>query len=207
MKLSRILQLAAASAFALTASQIASANLLDSAQRYMSTFSLDCPHWYAGANVGLSHLHDGPNPGSGNSVDENGPGWNVLGGYQWNSLFGTEAGFTQYHDSIEHSGSANIASTEHYSADIAAVGRYPIANQWSILAKLGPAFSYANKIANGGGPISQKSANSVSVYWGLGVDYSLTPRADLIAQVAGAGGNNQTGSAELYSLGFTWAMV
>lgn len=170
----------------------------------MTTYTLDCAHWYVGGNVGYSHLHDRQTPGTANSVDENGPGWNVNGGYQFNSLLGAELGYTQYHDSRETSGATNVAKTEHYAVHVAASGRYPLVDRLNALAKLGVAYSYANKIFTGGAAFS---SGAVSPYWGLGLSYSITPKVDVVAFGASVRGNNYTGSSDLYSLGFTFAIV
>ncbi|RDI44559.1 outer membrane beta-barrel protein [Aquicella lusitana] len=171
----------------------------------MSTYTLDCAHWYAGGNIGISHLHDDPNSGSGNSVDENGPGWSVVGGYQFNSILGAEMGYTQYHDSRETSGSTVIAKTEHYAVHLAATGRYPLVDKLSALGKLGAAYSYAQKIATASGVA--KSSGAGSLYWGLGLDYSITPKVDFIAQFAEAVGNDYTGSTDLWSVGLNVAIA
>lgn len=198
-----------ASALCVNAAYADMNSFFQAAGQRMSAYTLDCGHWYAGGNIGVSHLHDNANTGSGNSVTENGPGWSVQGGYQFNSLLGTELGFTQYHYSSETANSTNtsIAETEHYSVDLAATGRYPMMNQLSALGKLGIAYNYARKVATGGGAGSAKAAQAGSLYWGLGVDYSLTTKVDVIAQFAEAVGNHLTGSADLWSLGLNVAIV
>lgn len=193
-------------------SQVALANTTSiferSAQR-LSTYTLDCAHWYVGGNLGVSHLHDKRSTRSRNSVDENGPGWNVVGGYQFNSMLGAELGYTQYHDSREMASSTgtDIARTEHYAVDLAATGRYPLVNKISALGKLGVAYNYARKVLNGGGALSAKTGKAGSLYWGLGFDYSLTPKIDFVAQFAEAVGNHLTGSTDLWSLGLNVALV
>jgi OmpA-OmpF porin, OOP family len=174
----------------------------------LSTYTLDTGHWYAGANIGVSHLHDKKNPGSTNSVNENCPGGSVVGGYQFNSLFGTELGYSQYKNSRETSGGTIIAKTEHYAVHLAATGRYPLINKLSALGKLGMAYNYAQKMAIASG--TAKSNGNVSLYWGLGFDYSITPCIDFLAQFAEAVGNkgqNSTGSADLWSIGLNFALV
>ena len=175
------------------------------ASNMMRTYTLDCGHWYVGGNIGVSHLHDRPNPGSNDSVDENGPGGSIVGGYQFNSLLGSELGYTQYKNSRETSGSVIVAKTEHYAVHLAATGRYPLINKLSALGKLGAAYSYAQKIATISGTAA--SSGAVSLYWGLGLNYSLTPRVDFIAQFAEAVGNHFTGSADLWSVGLNFAIV
>lgn len=175
----------------------------NSTHQALSTYTVTCPHWYVGANLGLSHLHDQSTPGLNSSVDQNGPGWNVNAGYQFNGMFGAELGYTQYHNSRETFGVTNIAQTEHYSSYLAATGKYPLIQQISVIGKLGLAYSYANKIFNTGPSFS---SGSLSAYYGLGFAYSVTRTVDFIAQWASARGNNYTGSAELYSLGVSAAI-
>ena len=184
---------------------IASADMLSAAGDAMGNYTLDCPHWYVSGNLGVSHLYDKQAPGSHDSVNENGPGWNVNGGYQWNSILGGELGYTQYHDSRETKGGLNIAKTEHYAVHVAATGQYPLANQFSVVGKLGVAYSYANKIFTASGAAA--ASGSVSPYAALGVAYSITKKADFVAQWEGVRGNNYTGSSTLYSLGFKFAIV
>lgn len=162
-------------------------------------------HWYFSGNIGVSHLHDNATPGTTNSVNQNGPGWNVDAGYQFNRFFGAELGFTQYHFSRETTALLNVATTEHYAVDAAAVGRLPLVNNFGALAKLGIGYGYANKIYTASGLAS--AAGSVSLYGGLGFTYSVTPKVDFVAQWAGLRGNHLTGSTELYSLGAIVAIV
>lgn len=178
--------------------------MIANASQTMSTFTLDCSHWYVGANLGVSHLHDQNTPGASSSVDENGPGWNAGFGYQYNSLLGAELGYTQYYNSRENSGSANIARTEHYAVSLAATGRYPLAYKISALGKLGAGYTYALKKYTAG---TSLSASSLSPYYALGLDYSMTKTVDFIAQWSRVMGNNHTGGADLVSLGFTFGIV
>lgn len=180
------------------------AAVLDNARQTLSSYTLDAPHWYAGANIGVSHVFDKPAPGSGNSVNENGPGFNVNAGYQFNSLWGVEGGYNQYHNSRETTAVTNVAQTEHYAAYLAATGKYPLANQISVLGKLGASYNYANKIFNAG---AAAAAQSVSPYFGLGLTYSLTQKIDFLGQWSRSLGNHLTGSADLYAIGISFALV
>lgn len=172
----------------------------------MSAYTLDCGHFYVGGNIGVSRLHDDKNPGSTNTVYGYGPGYSVLGGYQFNSIAGAEFGFTKYHDSREATGSTIVAKTEHYSVDFAGTGRYPLMyNKWTLLGKLGLAYNYAQKMAIASGVA--RSAGPVSWYYGLGVDYSLTKKFDIILLGAESYGNSKTGSTDLFSIGLNMALV
>ena len=196
-------------ALSLGCMQMAFADMYDSTigvmRQQLSCYTLDCGHWYAGANLGMSHLHDKKNPGSRNSVDENGPGGSVVAGYQFNSILGAELGYTQYKNSRETFGRFIVAKTEHYAVHLAATARVPLFYQLSALGKLGAAYSYAQKMATGLGTAASSSAGSV--YWGLGIAYSVTPKVDFIAQFAEAAGNHLTGSTDLWSLGINFAII
>jgi hypothetical protein len=177
---------------------------VNDASRKLSCYTLDCSHWYVAASGGVSHLYDDPAPGSGDSVDENGPGWDADIGYQWNSILGTELGYTQYYNSRETVAGGVLAKTTHFAVHLNATGRYPLAYQLSALGKLGVAYSYAQKVFFTG---AAGSAGSVSPFVGLGLDYSITPRVDMVAQWNWVRGNDYTGSATLYSLGMVFAIT
>ncbi|EKD70473.1 MAG: hypothetical protein ACD_46C00524G0005 [uncultured bacterium] len=184
---------------------VAHADMFTNAGQTLSTYTLDCSHWYAGANIGMSHMHDNPSPGTGDSVNENGPGWSVVGGYQLNSLLGGELGYTQYYKTRETLGSANIATTDHFAVHLAATGRYPLFNKFSAIGKLGVGYSYANKIFTAS--TAAGSAGSVSPYYGVGIGYSVTQKVDFIVQWARSQGNDYTGSGDFFSAGFNFAIV
>lgn len=160
--------------------------------------------WYVAGNLGVSHLYDDNAAGTSNSVDENGPGFDATLGYQFNRTWGGELGYTQFYNSRETSGSTVVARTSHFAVHANATARYPLAHRLSALGKLGLAYSYAQKIFEATGAAG--SSGSVSPYLGLGLDYKLTRRADLLAQWSFVRGNNYTGSATLYSLGVQYAL-
>lgn len=174
-------------------------------RQQLACYTLDCPHWYVAGNLGMSHLFDEKSPGSRDSMNENGPGWDATVGYQVNSLFGGELGYTQYHDSRETLGSAHIAKTEHYAVHLNASGRYPLYCQFSLLGKLGVAYSYANKVFTAA--TTANSSNALSAYYGLGAAYSVTRCVDFTALWARVRGNNYTGSSDLISAGITFAIA
>lgn len=182
----------------------AHAAMYDHARQTLATYTMDEAHWYAGANIGVSHLFDKPAPGSGNSVNENGPGFNVNAGYQFNSMCGAEGGYNHYHNSRETTATTNVAQTEHYAVYLAATGKYPLANKISVVGKLGASYNYANKIFNTG---PAAAAQSVSPYYGIGLSYSLTQKIDFLGQWSRSLGNHITGSADLYAIGLSVALV
>ena len=164
----------------------------------------DRPHWYVAGNLGVSHLYDNESPGTTNSVDENGPGWDATLGYQFNHLFGGELGYTQYYNSRETSGATVVAKTNHFAVHLNATGKYPLVHRLSALGKLGLAYSYAQKVFEATGAAG--SSGAVSPYLGLGLDYKLSRKADMVAELSFVRGNNYTGSSTLYSLGVVLAI-
>ncbi len=192
------------SAAALSGNANANLDMMHQARQTLSIYTHDIPHWYVGGNIGVSHLFDKSTPGIADSVNQNGPAFNVNAGYQFNSLFGAEGGYNHYHNSRETTSALNIAQTEHYSAYLAGTGHYPLANKFSLLGKLGAAYNYANKIFTFG---PATSASSVSVFYALGVTYSVTHSVDFNGQWSRSLGNNYTGSADLYSVGITYAIT
>ena len=191
-----------------TCFNIAYANMpskINNMKQTLDSYTLSTPHWYVEGNFGISHLFDKQATGTVASVDENGPGASLIAGYQFNSMLGTELGYTQYYNSRETSNRTIVAKTQHLAVDLAATGRLPLINKLSALGKLGVAYSYAQKMFITTGVAG--SSGAVSVYGGLGLDYSLTPTTDFIAQWARAKGNDYTGSSDLYSIGLNFALV
>lgn len=167
------------------------------------------PMWYAGANIGVSTVHDKKAAGSNDSVTLIGPGWSADLGYQflklYNTTFAGELGYTQYHKSTENTPGVNVANTEHFASYAALVGHYALPCHFGILGKLGVAYSYAKKVFVASGV--SRSANVYSAYYGLGATYDMTQQASLVLQWARAHGNGKTGSTDLSSLGVSYAFA
>lgn len=171
----------------------------------MEPVNMFVPHWYVGGHVGVSRTHDKAAPGSADSVTQIGPGWTADLGYQffqfYKATLAAELGYTQYHNSNETTHLVNVASTEHFASYLAAVVQYPLVHDFGIMGKLGLAYSYAKKTFTGG---ASNSANTYSAYYGAGLSYNITPKAELDLQWARVRGNNKTGSTDLTSLGLTY---
>jgi len=165
--------------------------------------------WYVGGNIGESRTHDKKAAGTSDSVTQIGPGWSVDLGYQivqfYRAILSGELGYTQYHNSNETTPAANVASTEHFATYLAAVAQYPIVYNFNVLGKLGVAYSYAKKVFTA--TSASKSANTYSLYYGLGVSYNVTSNAAFVLQWARARGNHSTGSTDLTSLGISYNLT
>lgn len=206
MKTFRLVKLASFGFLFLACSKVdaTAIDIYKNIRQKLATYTLDTPHWYVSGNIGVSHLYDSKISGTNDSVNENGFGWNVDGGYQWNSILGAELGYVHYYNSTEQDANVNIAKTEHYAVYLAATGRYPLVYRLSVIGKLGAAYSYANKTFTVG---AGSASGAVSPYAGLGIAYSITPKVDLVAECATAFGNSYTGSSTLFSLGITFAIT
>lgn len=167
------------------------------------------PNWYAGGSIGESRTHDGRTAGIPSSVTQIGPGWNVDLGYQFVEVYkfilAGELGYTSYHNSNETVPGANIAYTEHFSTYLAAVAQYPLIHNFSVLGKLGVAYSYAKKTFNFAG--LSGSGNAYSPYYGIGLAYNFVPSTALQLQWDRARGNSKTGSTDLISFGITHSFL
>lgn len=176
-----------------------------SASKTLSTYTLDCSHWYVAGNIGVSDVYDDETEGTNNSMDRLGPGWDAAFGYQLNSLLGAELGYTQYANSRETSNPTVVAQTSHYAVHLNATGRYPLMYNISAIGKLGIAYAHAFKVYEVSG--AGGTGSSVSPFLGFGFDYSITPRTDMLLQWQFVRGNDFTGSNVLYSVGFAFAIV
>jgi hypothetical protein len=167
------------------------------------------PHWYVGGHIGVSRAHDKASAGSGNSVTQIGPAWTADIGYKFleyrRAVLAAELGFNQYHDSNETTPGTNVASTQHFATYLAAVLEYPLGSYFEVMGKLGGAYGYAKKVFTATG--TSASANDVSPFYGLGVAYHMTSKADLVLQWNRVRGDSSTGSTDMTSLGVTYNFI
>lgn len=151
----------------------------------------DDPGWYAGAGIGRTDVKktsswtqvtDAALFRSGFTsntlIESHDTAWKLYGGYQFNEHFAVEGG---YHDLGQFKGttivSAPAASTAGgkwaaYAGSIAAVGSYPIAGRFSVLAKAGLAVTRLKVDLPVPTPFSP-SATRVQPLLGLGVKFDF----------------------------------
>lgn len=111
--------------------------------------------FYVGAEVGQTDI-DG--------ADDNDIGFKLLGGYRFHPNIAAEVGYGMLYDK---------SGLEATAIEVVAVGMFPIANQFSIIGKLG----FANVEFEEGG----SSADSTDLTWGLGVQYDFSRNLGLRA--------------------------
>lgn len=104
------------------------------------------PAFYVGAEVGQS-----------DAGDEDDIGWKILGGYQFNRNFAAEVAYGFLFDKND---------VEVTALEVVAVGMWPIANQFSLLAKLG--------LANWEVDSRFGSEDGTDITWAIGGQFDLS---------------------------------
>ncbi len=112
--------------------------------------------YYGGISLGTSDLQDC----AGNCSDT---GIKILGGYQVTPTVGVELAYTD----LGKFGNSVRAS----ALGIAAVGKFPLANNFSLLGRLG--------VNNARIKVGGNSDSSLQLGYGIGAAYALTPTVDL----------------------------
>ena len=114
------------------------------------------PGFYVGANIGQSKLKDGCS-----GCDDKDTAWRFLGGYQLNSNFAAELGYTNL---------GEFGATKVNARELVGVGLFPLGNQFGIYGKLG---GHHSEVKGGG----SESGNGLT--YGAGLQYDLSPNLGL----------------------------
>jgi OOP family OmpA-OmpF porin len=96
--------------------------------------------WYVGGGIGQSQVDvdlSGAQPGT--SVDDKDTSFRVFGGYQFNKYFGVELGYSELGESKGNEPAPGVGAFtfEAKAWDLVAVGTLPLANNFSLVGKLG----------------------------------------------------------------------
>lgn len=115
------------------------------------------PGWYAGANLGFFR-------GSGGEFDDNDNFIELLGGYKFNPFIAVEASYLNFGRF-----GGEIATADVDGWTIAAVGAYPLMENWNAYAKIGMLFSNVDV------QMTDLSASDSDdqLFIGIGVRYTL----------------------------------
>jgi opacity protein-like surface antigen len=111
-----------------------------------SAMSPVVPNIYAGIEVGQSDI-----------ANEDDIGFKIFGGYQFTRNIAAELGYGMMFDKSD---------VEVTALELVAVGMFPIANQFSLIGKLG----LANVEVDGGGVSDDKT----EITWGIGVQFDVS---------------------------------
>lgn len=127
----------------------------------------------------------------------------IAGGYNLSEPLALEVGYTKFGDSTLIIG-INSATVKTSSLYAAAVGSFPINNQFSIFGKFGITSNKLDVSSNYG--YSASYSNS-SLMYGVGASYSLSEKASLRAQYVSLGDYDSTSAplkASIFSLGMAY---
>ena len=105
--------------------------------------------FYVGAELGNTDI----------GASEDDFGIKILGGYRFHPNIAAEVGYGMLYDK---------ASVDVKTIEAVAVGMFPVANQLSIIGKLG--------LANVDVEVPGGSDDKTELTWGLGVQYDVTPK-------------------------------
>jgi OmpA-OmpF porin, OOP family len=105
------------------------------------------PNFYAGLDIGQADVGD-----------EDDIGFRLFGGYQFHRNIAVELGYGMLFDKSD---------VEVTALEVTAVGQFPLANQFSLIGKLG--FANVEVDAPGFG-----SEDSTEITWGIGVQFDVS---------------------------------
>lgn len=140
------------------------------------------PRAYVGVGVATAD-HEDSSGGILNNVDSDGykASGKVFAGYEFNQMWGVEAGYTDYRSSdfnYTSNGVAGSGRTKGYGSYIAAKGTMPINDQWSAFAKLGVEHS-ERKLES---PVLYRKDTDNGAYGALGLQYNINQQVALTAE-------------------------
>lgn len=138
---------------------------------------------YMGASIGqASYKHTCDGAPAGIACDNSDTAWRLFAGYQVNRRSALELGFHSLGTpAATGSGPSPITETADISAiDLVYAGNWPIANRFSLLAKLGLYFARveANPPPAGTPARNWETSRNNDLTYGLGVSYVLTDHAE-----------------------------
>lgn len=148
--------------------------------------------FYTGASVGRTEHKLNV---SGISLDDNGTGYKVFGGYQYNKNVGAEVGYADLGKGAVSGGGATV-SAKTKAVYAAVTGTLPLTNEIAVFGKLGAARNRTTMDATIGKVTDSAKENRTSLLFGLGASYAVTDKVAIVAEyenfgkVAKDGGDN-----------------
>jgi OOP family OmpA-OmpF porin len=140
------------------------------------------------------------------SVDGKDTAFKVFGGYMFNRHFGVEGAYVNLGE-VSYSGSffgdpVTGGKVEVTGFNVAAMGSYPISEQFSVFGKIG-LFIWEAEASDitGGEPFSDK-ADGTDISFGLGVGYNFTRNLGVRAEWERFEASDA--DADLLSIGIVW---
>jgi OOP family OmpA-OmpF porin len=180
---------------------IASAAIAGAAQA--QDITTNAPRSYVGLGVATAD-HDYSVSGV-NTTDKDGykASAKVFGGYEFNNMWGVEAGYTDFRKSSFNyttaKGAAGSGDADGHAYYVAAKANQPINDQFSVFGKLGVENSHRSFGTNTG---LSGSSSDTGVYAGVGLQYNLNKEVALTAEYERYGKSSDFGAkSDVWTVG------
>ena len=143
---------------------------------------------YVAVDVGsATYVNSGSYPTSTNIV-------RLAGGYNIHSAVAVEVGYIKFSDSVYSSSGVNTTLSAS-AIQFAAVGIYPLTNQFDVTAKLGMSMSTVKDVGGNGTSTWNYSYSKTSILYGIGAQYHMTKHFNVRAQYENFGDMTGTSPA------------
>jgi OOP family OmpA-OmpF porin len=163
---------------------------------------------FVGASIGQSDVDEDITAGliTSGSVDSKDNAFKVFGGYMFNRHFGVEGAYVDLGE-VSYSGSfgsaaVNGGKVETTGFNVAALGSYPVTEEFSVFGKIG-LFIWEAEASDttGGVPFSEKT-DGTDISFGLGLNYQFTRNLGVRAEWERF--KLDEADADLISVGIVW---
>lgn len=163
---------------------------------------------FVGGSFGQSDIDEEITTGliDSGTVDGKDTGWKIFGGYMFNRHFGVELAYVNLGE-VSYSGTFGGApvtggKVEVTGFNIAALGSYPISEQFSVFGKLGLFMWDAEASDTTGGVPFSDTADGTDISLGIGISYNFTRNLALRAEYEMF--KPDVADANLLSIGAVW---
>jgi OOP family OmpA-OmpF porin len=164
--------------------------------------------FFIGGSIGSSDMDDEITAGliTSGTVDAKDTGYKIFGGYMFNRNFGIEGAYVNLGE-VSYSGSFGAlpvtgGKVEVDGFNIAALGAYPINEQFSVFGKIGLFLWDASASDTTGGAPFSASTDGTDVSFGIGASYQFT--RNLGARAEWELFKTDNADATLLSVGVVW---
>jgi OmpA-OmpF porin, OOP family len=135
--------------------------------------------WYVGGGIGQSQIDvDLTDTAPGTTLDDKDTSFRLFGGYQINRHFGVELGYSELGEATGDEPGFGAFRFEGKAWDLVAVGALPLANNFSLIGKLG--FYNGDLDFSGGG--ERLSESNTDLTYAIGAQYDFNKNLGVRAE-------------------------
>jgi OOP family OmpA-OmpF porin len=162
--------------------------------------------WFVLGSYGATKFHDVDTSGIGSpTVDYTDRGFKLGGGYMFNKNFGVEAEYVQLGQATVTGTAAFSGSAKAHGEVVAALGVWPINDQFSVLGRLG----FINGTVEVSSAGNSSTSTDLKLAYGVGVAYNISKAWSVRVEYdlySGLGNSSTTGQSDvdLLSLGVVY---